>query len=135
MNPLAQTAIDLSPFLRRNDPGNDVERKDFLGAGFIAVNIKRNAHAEESLLSGLLVAAEFGVSNRSNSLEEQARVRPRRAVAVENFVVESLCRFSVKQLKKSVRSLNAPGRRCPVRDVRDRLELNPRRGQAFRPPA
>src|SRR2546428_7858265 len=51
VNALAQTAIDLSPFIGRNDPGNDVEWKDLLSAGLVAVDIKGHARPKQGLLS------------------------------------------------------------------------------------
>src|SRR5689334_1977733 len=44
MSALAQTTIDLNPFVRRNNSRDNVEWKYLLRTGFIAVYIEGNAH-------------------------------------------------------------------------------------------
>src|SRR5262249_17001552 len=104
VNTLAQSALDRRPLISGNDPGNDVERKDLLRARLIAIHVEGNSHAEQCLLRRLLAAAELGIADRRNALEQQTGIRPGCSVRIEHLIVETVGRISVK---KHVRTRNA----------------------------
>ena len=86
---LLQAALDAAPFRGRDDPRHDIERKDPLGAGAVAVDVEGDAHVQERALGGLLPAEELAVGQRFDELAERARRRPRLAVGVEHLIEEA----------------------------------------------
>src|SRR5207244_8065562 len=69
MNALPQPTVDLCPLPRRNNPWNDVKRKDLFRTSLISIDIERDPHSEQCLFRGLLVAAKFRIANRTNSFK------------------------------------------------------------------
>jgi hypothetical protein len=70
MSALAQTTIDLNPFVRRNNSRDDVEWKYLLRTGFIAIYIEGNTHAQQCLFGRLLIPPDFLIANRTDPLEQ-----------------------------------------------------------------
>src|SRR5262249_26050807 len=61
MNALTEPALDRYPFVGRNNPRNNIERKDLFRPRLIAVNIECDAHSEQRLFRGLLIPANLRV--------------------------------------------------------------------------
>ena len=61
----------------RDDARDQVEGKDALGAGGVAVDVEGDAHLQQQALGGVLVAQQMAVGERLDGLQQQPRVRPR----------------------------------------------------------
>ena len=86
---LLQAALDEAPFRRRDNPRHEIERKDPLGSGVVAVDAEGNAHVQERAFRRLLATKEFAVGQSFDELAERARRRPRLAVGVEHLIEET----------------------------------------------
>jgi hypothetical protein len=61
VDPLLQPTLDTLPLMRLDDARHDVERKDPLRSGAIAVDVERDPHVEQCALCCLLPAKEFAI--------------------------------------------------------------------------
>ena len=91
MNPLLQTAFEVLPLIGRNNPGDQVERKNSLLPGGISVYVERDSHLQQQSLGGVLVSQKLAVGQRLDRLQQQPAVRPRMAAVFEHLVVEAVC--------------------------------------------
>ncbi len=82
-DPLLEAPLDPVPFGGRHDPGDEIEGKDPLGAGAVAVHVERDPHVQERALGRLLPAQQLAVRHRLDQLDQrpggrlEARSRPR----------------------------------------------------------
>src|SRR5215813_4862216 len=113
MNALAQATFDLRPFIGGDNPRNNIERKNLLRAGFIAIHVESDTHPKQSLLGRLLIPAEFLIAYGGDALKQQAGARSRCSVGTEHLIVKTAGLVSVKKHEKSVRSPEARGRPRP----------------------
>src|SRR5207253_5655275 len=109
MDALPEAPLDRRPLIGWNNPRHDVERKDLFGTRVVAINIERDAHAEQSLFGRLLVPAQLCVPDRTNPLQQQARTWARRAVRLEHLIVKISGVVAFKKHKKSVRQATCLG--------------------------
>src|SRR5689334_7441315 len=94
---LAQSPFDGNPLVRSDDAGNNVERKDLFRAGFVPVDVERDAHPEQRLFGRLLVAPDFSVAYRRYSLKQHSGERARRSVRIEHLIVKTAGLVSIKK--------------------------------------
>src|SRR5215470_6125884 len=113
MNALAQATFDLRPFIGGDNPRNNIERKNLLRSGLIAIHVESDTHPKQSLLGRLLIPAEFLIAYGGDALKQQAGARSRCSVGTEHLIVKTAGLVSVKKHEKSVRSPEARGRPRP----------------------
>ncbi len=87
-DPLLEALLDPVPFGRRHDPRDEIEGKDALGAGAVAVHVERNSHMQEDALGRLLPPQELAVHHRLDQLEQRPGGRSRLAPILEHLVEE-----------------------------------------------
>jgi len=97
---LTQPTIDDRPFISSNDPRNDIEWKDLLGAGFIAIDIERDAHSKQRLLGCLLIHPQLAVVQGSDPLKQHACAGSRRPIRLEHLVVKTASVVPVEKHKE-----------------------------------
>ena len=88
-DPLLEAALDPVPFGGRDDPRDDVERKDPLGAGAVAVDVERDPHVQQRALGRLLAAQQLAVRHRLDQLDQRPGGRSRLAAGLEHLVEET----------------------------------------------
>src|SRR5215471_9876884 len=113
MNALAQATFDLRPFIGGDNPRNNIERKNLLRAGLIAIHVESDTHSKQSLLGRLLIPAEFLIAYGGDALKQQAGARSWCSVGTEHLIVKTAGLVSVEKHEKSVRSPEARGRPRP----------------------
>ena len=77
------------PFGGRDDPRDDVERNDPLGAGAVAVHVERDAQVQQRALGRLLPAQQLAVRQRLDQLDQRPGGRPGLAAGLEHLVEEA----------------------------------------------
>ena len=124
-----------APFGRRHDPGHEIEGKDPLGAGAVAVDVERNPHVQECALGRLLPAQQLAVRHRLDQLDERPGGRARLAAGLEHLVEERAGLIVLEShgaallLVRDGRSLN----RQECREARQRADGLGWRGRGRRP--
>ena len=99
-NPLPESELDHAPFGRGHDAGNEIERKDSLRAGAIAVHVERDAHVQQRALRRLLAAKELAFGKRVDQMAQGFRTRPGIVIRLEHLIVE-VPRFVVGESHRS----------------------------------
>ena len=87
-DPLLEALFDPVPFGRRHDPRYEIEGKDALSAGDVAVDVERNSHMQEDALGRLLPPQELAVHHRLDQLEQRPGGCSRLAPILEHLVEE-----------------------------------------------
>ena len=64
VDPLLQTPLDARPLVELDDPRQDVERPDLLGAGRVAVDVEGDAHVQQGQIGRLLPPLELALGER-----------------------------------------------------------------------
>ena len=93
---LFEPALDPLPLLGAHDAGDQVERKNALRAGGVAVDVEGDAHLQQQTLGGTLAAQQLPVFERLNGLEQQAGFRPDLAAGVEHLVMKTISLIGVE---------------------------------------
>jgi len=91
-----QAAFDPRPFVGADDARYQVERKDFLRAGGVTVDVERDAHVQQQPFGGLLPAKQLAGGQRSDDVDKQLRFRTGEPAGSEYFIVEILGIVAVK---------------------------------------
>ncbi len=84
---LSQAILDLSPFLMRDDPREQIVRKNALGAFVVSIDSKGDALMQEREIGGLLALAQFFGWEFQQTLEQRLIVRPRHPRGRKHFIV------------------------------------------------
>ena len=87
---LPQPALDHREFGSIDDPRHDVERPNFFGPRFVAVNGKRDSHVEQRQIRRLLPSYQLPVGECDQALGQRIGSRTRTASFVEHLVVEPI---------------------------------------------
>ena len=87
-DPLLEALLDPVPFGRRDDPRDEIEGKDPLGAGAVAVHVERDAHVQERALGRLLPAQQLAVRHRLDQLDQRPGGRLEARARLEHLVEE-----------------------------------------------
>ena len=87
-DPLLEALLDPVPFGRRHDPRDEIEGKDPLSAGDVAVHVERNSHMQEDALGRLLPPQQLAVHHRLDQLDQRPGGGSRLAPALEHLVEE-----------------------------------------------
>ena len=87
-DPLLEAPLDPVPFGGRHDPGDEIEGKDPLGAGAVAVHVERDPHVQQRALGRLLAAQQLAVRHRLDQLDQRPGGRSRLAAGLEHLVEE-----------------------------------------------
>lgn len=89
---LDQAGFELGPFLARDDPRNEIERENALGALGVVVDGKRHASAQKREIDGGPAVVEIGLGQRGKTLGEAAIVGANGfAAGLEHFVKKCAC--------------------------------------------
>src|SRR5476649_1561134 len=86
---LLQAALDAVPFIGGDDARDQVEWKDTLGAGGVAVHVEGDAQLEQQTVGGVLIAQKLAVRQRLDDIENQLDVRAAPAIVCEHLIVET----------------------------------------------
>ncbi len=86
---LLQPALQPLPFVVTDDPRDDVERNDPLGALPVAVDVERDAKLDHRAVGGPLPANQVVRRHAAHPLEQRLAIGPRPARAVEHFVIKA----------------------------------------------
>ena len=89
-DPLLEAALDHVPFGGGHDPRDEIEGKDPLGAGAVAVHVEGDPHVQERALGRLLPAQELAVGHRLEQLDERPGRGSRLGARLEHLVKESI---------------------------------------------
>ena len=76
-DPLFEAPLDPVPLGRRDDPRDEIEGKDPLGAGAVAVHVERDSHVQERTFGGLLPPQQLAIDHRLDELDQRPGSRPR----------------------------------------------------------
>src|SRR5439155_10388874 len=87
-NSLLQTALDLFPFLSRNNSRDEIEGKNPLGALSVAVNGEGDALAQESERGQVTFAIEFSFGQLGETLQQPLVMGPGPARRGKHFIVK-----------------------------------------------
>ena len=85
---LLEAPLDPVPFGRRHDPRDEIEGKDPLGAGAVAVHVERDSHVQECALGRLLPPQQLAIDHRLDQLDQRPGGRSRLAPVLEHLVEE-----------------------------------------------
>ena len=86
---LAEPAFDPVPLLGANDARDQVEWKDALRAGGVAVDVERDPHLQQQTLGRTLAAEKLPFFKRLNRFQEKTGLRPGTSPAFEHLVVKT----------------------------------------------
>ncbi len=89
MYALLEAPLDMLPFVRGDDSGDQVEREDPFGAGRVSVNVERDAHLQQHPLGGMLVAQQMAVGQGLDRLEKKLGAGPGPPVAFKHLIVKA----------------------------------------------
>ena len=99
---LREAALDLLPLFRRDDPRQQIKRKNFLRALRVAINVERDALPQKIRVHRLPLGVEF---RARQSLEKSLKffvVRPIDAFCIHHFVEPSVARIFFNHIKTRV---------------------------------
>jgi hypothetical protein len=68
---LLQAALDVAPLRCGDDTRNEIERKDALGAGAIAIDVERDPHVQQRAFGGPLPPEQLSVGEGFNELRQR----------------------------------------------------------------
>jgi hypothetical protein len=87
---LLKSALDVVPLAGGHNPGDQVEGKDALRTGGVAVNVEGDAHLEQQALGGVFVAQQVPVRQGFDGFEQKPGVWTRLAGGIEHLVVKAI---------------------------------------------
>ena len=89
LNTLLQPAFDEGPIGSFHNARDDIEREDALRPSRIAVDVERDPHVQEGLLSSPLASQEFARRQALNALYEQRCTGTWTAISLKHLVKEA----------------------------------------------
>src|SRR6185295_2476493 len=89
LNTLLQPTLDEGPIAGFYDARDHVEREDALRPSRIAVDVERDPHVQEGLLSSPLALQEFARWQALNALYQQRCAGTWTAISLKHFVKET----------------------------------------------
>jgi hypothetical protein len=95
-DPLFEAKLDPCPFGGRHDPRNEVEGKNPLGAGAVAVDVEGDPHVQQRPLGRALAAQQLAVGHRVDQLDQRPGSGSRRAIRIEHLVEEGAGLIPIK---------------------------------------
>ena len=88
MDALLEAALDHIPLGGAHDARDQIERKDALGAGSLAIHVERDAHLQQRALGRLLPAGQLSRGERFDIPSQRPCSRPRLSVLTEHLIEE-----------------------------------------------
>src|SRR5215813_9673830 len=89
LNALLQPTLDEGPIAGFHNAWDDIEREDALRPGRIAVDVERDSHVQEGLLSSSLAPQEFARRQAMNALYQQRCAGTWTAISLKQLVEEA----------------------------------------------